>query len=938
MKLFYLLFLLAFTPLVLFSDGEFNQDSNLEKQNTQTPRSKTNLFEEDPHQRDAWLESTYGDPKNYPSDIDNLQREFAKTLPIANEGYFKKGVQAQSQTWLNAGPNNIGGRTRAVAYDVNNPNIIIAGGVSGGIWRSVDGGQSWVQTSGLDEVASVTAIVQDTRPGKTHTWYYAGGEIRGNSAGESKGVNHEGEGIHVSTDNGLTWNLIEETNSNKFSYKYTLSNVIRLVLDHTNTEKNIIYAACNGCIMRSENGGKTWSYTLGYGTNSVYGGLFSDLVISPEGTLYAALSTGMYGSTTSNKYGFFRSTDGINWEDISPEDLSSKISRAVIATSGNDDQGIYFLSAIMGGTGDYCPETGICFSLYKLDYNNKANWTNLSHNLPYVEGSNDYGTLNAQMGYNLCMAVKPDNPKVIFIGGTNLFVTNSAFEEDDCQWIAGYSPEYDDDVFYDSTATWDAIISEWSQMMFPTGGWDFHSFVFNPKNPDVMITASDHGLHRINNIEQAIINEEFVWDDLNNGYNTTQFYDCSIHPTEAGNEVIIGGMQDNGTWGTFSSDINYQYITGGDGMHSEISPLGDIIVSSQGGNLMSVGYNGNKMTSGYFLYPYKYSSVFFPFYAPFKINPNNYKSLVIGGYQSVAFCTDFKDSDNLSQNWIVVNYGSNFGETTALAFSASKENQIYVAAESDGLYKIYDITDTLSEIKRIEYPADVNYAYTSDLWVNPSDDNNLIVTISDYNSRSILETSDGGESWIDHGGNLEESENGHGNGPSVRAYGRLNYKGDTVHFVGTSAGLYSTKKLDGFNTVWVREGASTIGMALVSKIQTRDSDGKIVVSTHGNGIFQTNYSTSVEDFDGSNLGFIVSEVFPNPASSKINFVLNSDENAFVKARILDLQGKIIATIISEKISGTRKINFDSSNLAPGTYFINFSDGSHFTTKKVNIIR
>lgn len=48
----------------------------------------------------------------------------------------------ESFTWTHRGPWNVGGRTRALALDISDPTeqTILAGGVSGGMWRSTDGG------------------------------------------------------------------------------------------------------------------------------------------------------------------------------------------------------------------------------------------------------------------------------------------------------------------------------------------------------------------------------------------------------------------------------------------------------------------------------------------------------------------------------------------------------------------------------------------------------------------------------------------------------------------------------------------------------------------------------------------------------------------------------------------------------------------------------
>ena len=40
--------------------------------------------------------------------------------------------------WTEMGPDNVGGRTRAILIDKDNPNLIYAGGVSGGLWKSTN--------------------------------------------------------------------------------------------------------------------------------------------------------------------------------------------------------------------------------------------------------------------------------------------------------------------------------------------------------------------------------------------------------------------------------------------------------------------------------------------------------------------------------------------------------------------------------------------------------------------------------------------------------------------------------------------------------------------------------------------------------------------------------------------------------------------------------
>ena len=50
------------------------------------------------------------------------------------------------------GPDNVGGRTRAILIDKDNSNLIYAGGVSGGLWKSNNAGLTWNIIPGTDQL------------------------------------------------------------------------------------------------------------------------------------------------------------------------------------------------------------------------------------------------------------------------------------------------------------------------------------------------------------------------------------------------------------------------------------------------------------------------------------------------------------------------------------------------------------------------------------------------------------------------------------------------------------------------------------------------------------------------------------------------------------------------------------------------------------------
>jgi hypothetical protein len=61
----------------------------------------------------------------------------------ATNTFYASATQGNLGTWEELGPGNIGGRTRALLIDPANGNIMYAGGVAGGIWKTIDGGQNW---------------------------------------------------------------------------------------------------------------------------------------------------------------------------------------------------------------------------------------------------------------------------------------------------------------------------------------------------------------------------------------------------------------------------------------------------------------------------------------------------------------------------------------------------------------------------------------------------------------------------------------------------------------------------------------------------------------------------------------------------------------------------------------------------------------------------
>ena len=142
-----------------------------------------------------------------PLDMRLKELAFAQTLPQAQKS---SELALVGTPWMHRGPYNIGGRTRALGIDVTNENRIIAGSVSGGMWLSEDGGNTWKSTQKSNELKSATCLAQDIRKNHQNVWIMGSGEAYGQSAG-SPGAYYLGDGLFISTDSGQSWQQIQST-------------------------------------------------------------------------------------------------------------------------------------------------------------------------------------------------------------------------------------------------------------------------------------------------------------------------------------------------------------------------------------------------------------------------------------------------------------------------------------------------------------------------------------------------------------------------------------------------------------------------------------------------------------------------------------------------------------------------------------------------------
>ncbi len=809
-----------------------------------------------------------------PKNIHRDELAEAATIPLKEE----LGLMA-GNSYVFQGPNNLGGRCRAIAYDVRyngaGNQVVLAGGVSGGMFRSTDGGQNWTRVSSLNDIHSVTAVAQDPRPGFQDTWYFGTGENLGNSAGASGSAFYYGHGIFKSVDNGITWTQLPSTaGGSQFSFDNRFDVNSKIVVNPVNGD---VYAGTLNSISLSTNGGTSWTTDLGaFGGNSTG---ITDVVVTSTGIVYASING--RGGAPATDQGIWRKEAG-NWTRIAEGttpvpawfNTGNSLGRIVLATvPGNANQiyALYYNGTTSSCTGTPVPEAELGF----YDHSTTT-WTDLSANLPDEGGClNGNDPFAVQGGYDLVIAVKPDNPNVIFIGGTNAYRSTDGFTTTtNTTRIGGY-------------------VSTSSYGLYPNHHADVHAFAFAPNNPNNMLCGTDGGIH-----EGDISTPNVTWVNRNNNFTTFQYYYAAVDPT-VGSDKYIGGTQDNGTNYRNVGTNGHIQTFGGDGVSVGISAANqNHYIGTQSGNVYRKGanvannfFNANLTPSGL--------SASRLFVTLFHLDADNSTILYYADFNELWRNTradtvplSAASADRMKE---MTGVAATIGSTNIRSIAASRgiynnaTSKLYIGTNNGKVFRIDDPRD--ADIATV--PVEINMAAgmpagaIMGIGVNPRNADTIVAVYANYGITNIWfcgNATTANPTWTAIEGNLTL--------PSIRTAAIVISNGTVEYYVGTSTGLYSTTQINGNGTNWVKEGADIIGNAVVVDLKLRPADNRMLVATHGNGLFVTDILLPVQmgRFEGkivhgksqlywetltesNNKGFDIEKSADGRAFNKIGFVV-----------------------------------------------------------------
>ncbi len=344
-----------------------------------------------------------------------------------------------NQKFRHVGP--VGNRVSAVTGEEGNQNIFYIGAASGGVFKSMDGGHSWIPIFDGQSAQSVGSIAV-SRSDPNLVWVGTGESfIRSNVS--------IGNGIYLSTDAGKNWQQMGLEKTGRIG---------RIVIHPDNPK--IVFAAAAGHlygpqeergIFRTTDGGVTWERVLFSGPNS--GGI--DIVMHPSNSriLFAAtwqMQIWPWGRESGGpESGLWTSRDGGDtWQRMEGDGLpKGTLGRIGLGMSSNDPDKIYALIETNSNR-DYEPLADHEGTLWRSDDGGDS-WSMIN---------GDHALAQRPLYYSR-LAVAPDNANEVHFMSTR------------------YTKSLDGGISYTDIA-----------------GGDNHDMWIDPAMPDRMIIGNDQGV------------------------------------------------------------------------------------------------------------------------------------------------------------------------------------------------------------------------------------------------------------------------------------------------------------------------------------------------------------------------------------------------------------------------------------------------------------
>src|SRR6267142_1387147 len=308
-------------PFMFSFSGQAQEERAAEKAAIQKAKEET------PAKQQPSPQTSPLDPAKKPEDDKKPEDESKPKDPMSPPTF--NGLKLRS-----IGPAFTSGRVIGFAVDPANPAHYFAAAASGGVWKTVNNGTTWIPVFDNEGAYSIGAIVLDPKNPLT-VWVGTG---ENNS---QRSVSY-GNGVYRSDDGGKTWRNVGLRAS---------EHIGRIAIDPK--DSNTVYVAAQGPLWgpggerglyKTTDGGKNWKKILSISDNTGV----TDIVIDPQNpqTVYAAayqrrrhMWTLINGGPESALY---KSTDaGATWNKLKAGLPTTDLGRIGLAISPVDPNVLY---------------------------------------------------------------------------------------------------------------------------------------------------------------------------------------------------------------------------------------------------------------------------------------------------------------------------------------------------------------------------------------------------------------------------------------------------------------------------------------------------------------------------------------------------------------------------------------------------------------------
>ena len=695
--------------------------------------------------------------------------------------------------WTERGPSQQAGRTRAIMLDGNYSSNakVWAAGVSGGLWYSTNISNTNHEWTKISDFWDNLAITAIASDPTDSNIIYVG-------TGEKIGMGNIGLGIWKTSDGGANWARLTSSEGLRYIDDMVVRNENGQGVVYAGGGRGLsegAYEGING-LQRSTDGGSTWTEVLGEISDGSSHHVTA-LEIDSNNRLLVGTRVNTFGDGGGQ---IFYSDDGTTFTAMSTGAIGS-FDRVFLDVQDSDPNILY---AMMENA-----SSGFITWIGKSS-DGGANWTDLS--IATDSDGNPFGDYQGSMAYWGHIGVDPNDGNTVYVGG-GLHIYKST----------------------DSGSSWTQMSNWFNTNTLPYVHADQHNHAFI--DSDNILFTNDGGVF-------LTTDGGTTFTDKNNNMVTTQFYSTAIHPSS---DYVIGGTQDNGTWriSTSGKQIGTE-VVGGDGGFTHIDQSNSnyqftattynrVYKSSNGGNSWSL-YHDVQASDGTD--------------AGFFINPSVLDANNKAFYASFDATTIFRQKDYTSltaHDFINVNLGS---LASAFKVSPHTDGVLFVGTAGGRVFKITDAHTSSYSVSEIS-PSSTS-AYISSIDVG-KDDNQILITLSNYGIESVYETVGGGGSngWTAVEGDLPDMPIRWG------VYNRNNFNQVAL---ATEVGIWVSDDISASSPVW---NPSNDGLANVRvDMLAMNASGQMSAGTFGRGLYTSPGFTSTAPFNAAFTPSKTSGVFP----------------------------------------------------------------------------